>query len=615
MKFFCVPLFACKGQLVESLDFSGKNLSDLPKEVIKAKKTLEELNLRMNFIEVLPQELFRCARLKKLDVSENRIKNLPEEISLLGDLMVLNLSKNDLVNLPDQIGQCVNLVSLNLSNNMLSLSKSVMNLTQLTTLNISETSTTTLPAEIDQLVNLQHLDASQCDISSLPNSIVRLSKLKVLDLCENHITELPAQMDKMLSLESLDVRANMLTKIPDKLLQCRELQTLDLSQNNLLDLPNDLGELDKMVELVLCENSLSSLPHSLGNMKRLEVLKITKNALKTLTPAICRCVNLTDLYLSENLLEKTKPAPQPPRPTSSLGNKSFEDVAAEVQAANPAISNVEFVDRMDQPLATSSPVPPKSRIPVKNAANSNNNQQTLLNQQASSNGHLNQHGLNQHGSNAQIRPPSQSRTSSGIHRPTSSQSNPNGHSRLPASHINPPPLAPKPQLTSLPERMDFDSKRRHFEQRINQEKAGPSQERPAHPPPKRPLVSGQEVVNNKEVSMDKIPMIDEEAGSSMDRDIQDLLNGNLNIPKQPRQNGNQPNDRLNGLRNQSMDCPSPAPSDISTVSSVLEQRAADFEKQQALRQAKLHSMHKESMEAADLVKLIDRFANSPIPTQ
>ncbi|CAD5228082.1 unnamed protein product [Bursaphelenchus okinawaensis] len=110
--------------------------------------------------------------------------------------------------------------------------------------------------------------------------------------------------------------------------------------------------------------------------------------------------------------------------------------------------------------------------------------------------------------------------------------------------------------------------------------------------------------------MDKIPLIDEEAGTSMDKDIQDLLNGNLNIPKHLR-----PNQSFDQNNSQNPAAPSPAPSDMSTVSSVLEQRAADIEKQQALRQAKLHAMHKESMEAADLVKLYDRYSNSPIPTQ
>ncbi|CAD5228080.1 unnamed protein product [Bursaphelenchus okinawaensis] len=330
MKFFCVPLFACKGQLVEALDYSQKKLTDVPKEVIKAKKTLEELNLSVNSIETLPPELFKCIRLKKLDISENKIKNVPDEIDELTDLMVLNLSKNDLMNLPETIGKCVNMVSLNLSNNMLSLSKCVMNLTQLTSLNISETATAALPAEIDQLVNLQHLDASQCDMSCLPNSIVRLSKLKVLDLCENHITELPERMDNLVSLESLDLRTNFLTRIPESLLQCKELQTLDLSQNSLTSLPEDLGDLDKMVELVLCENSLPELPTSIGNMRRLEVLKVTKNSLTKLTPSICRCVNLTDLYLGHNLLQELP---------SSLGNLNklrFLDVSGNRLEAVPS---------------------------------------------------------------------------------------------------------------------------------------------------------------------------------------------------------------------------------------------------------------------------------------
>ena len=54
MKFFCVPLFSCRSAITDSLDFSQQHLEEVPKEVYKARKFVEELNLNVNKIETLP---------------------------------------------------------------------------------------------------------------------------------------------------------------------------------------------------------------------------------------------------------------------------------------------------------------------------------------------------------------------------------------------------------------------------------------------------------------------------------------------------------------------------------------------------------------------------------
>lgn len=54
MKFFCIPLFACRTGIVESLDYSQQRLEELPKEVLKFRKHIEELLVNVNGIEELP---------------------------------------------------------------------------------------------------------------------------------------------------------------------------------------------------------------------------------------------------------------------------------------------------------------------------------------------------------------------------------------------------------------------------------------------------------------------------------------------------------------------------------------------------------------------------------
>ena len=56
MKFFCIPksLFACKTSVVDQLDFSQLRLEHVPREILKARKHIEELLLNVNSIEELP---------------------------------------------------------------------------------------------------------------------------------------------------------------------------------------------------------------------------------------------------------------------------------------------------------------------------------------------------------------------------------------------------------------------------------------------------------------------------------------------------------------------------------------------------------------------------------
>lgn len=54
MKFFCIPLFTCKSGIVETLDYSQLRLEEVPKEILKSRKYVEELLLNVNGIEELP---------------------------------------------------------------------------------------------------------------------------------------------------------------------------------------------------------------------------------------------------------------------------------------------------------------------------------------------------------------------------------------------------------------------------------------------------------------------------------------------------------------------------------------------------------------------------------
>jgi hypothetical protein len=54
MKFFCIPIWTCKSGSPDSLDFSLLHLEEIPKEIYKSRKYVEELNLNVNKIVRLP---------------------------------------------------------------------------------------------------------------------------------------------------------------------------------------------------------------------------------------------------------------------------------------------------------------------------------------------------------------------------------------------------------------------------------------------------------------------------------------------------------------------------------------------------------------------------------
>lgn len=54
MKFCISTLFACRSGIVDSLDYSQQRLDEVPEEVLKFRKHIEELLLNVNGIEELP---------------------------------------------------------------------------------------------------------------------------------------------------------------------------------------------------------------------------------------------------------------------------------------------------------------------------------------------------------------------------------------------------------------------------------------------------------------------------------------------------------------------------------------------------------------------------------
>jgi Leucine-rich repeat (LRR) protein len=82
MKFFCFPIFACRGK-VDSLDYSCQKLEIVPDSVLKCGKHLEELDISMNNLCDLPPAFFKLVKMQRLILSFNRFEAIPVQF---GDL-------------------------------------------------------------------------------------------------------------------------------------------------------------------------------------------------------------------------------------------------------------------------------------------------------------------------------------------------------------------------------------------------------------------------------------------------------------------------------------------------------------------------------------------------
>ena len=100
--FRCIPLFKCNRQ-IEYVDGSHCSLVQVPAEIIKMSKSLEELVLDGNRLQALPSNFFQLEKLRKLSLQNNGIYELQPQISRLIQLVELDLSKNHLSEIPESI--------------------------------------------------------------------------------------------------------------------------------------------------------------------------------------------------------------------------------------------------------------------------------------------------------------------------------------------------------------------------------------------------------------------------------------------------------------------------------------------------------------------------------
>eukprot|EP00794_Sanderia_malayensis_P012000 gene12000-13238_t len=303
--FKCLSLFPWRlNRQLEVIDKRHCNLTNVPDEVLRQERSLEELYLDANQLRDLPKQLFRLYKLRRLSIGDNEIENIPTEIGNLVNLEELDISKNDIGALPDNLKYCKKLTIVDISSNPLALLPDTFTqLTELYSLCMNDISLNRIPPDIGSLSKLVVLEMRENVIKFLPESFSFLSCLERLDLGSNELEDLPESIGQLTSLIELSLDSNFLSTLPEEIGQLKKLQSLDISENKLEDLPDEISGMAALTDLILSQNSLHELPDGIGKLKKLSILKVDQNDLDELTPAVGGLISLTELILTDNALD------------------------------------------------------------------------------------------------------------------------------------------------------------------------------------------------------------------------------------------------------------------------------------------------------------------------
>ncbi|XP_055616752.1 protein lap4-like isoform X3 [Toxorhynchites rutilus septentrionalis] len=303
--FKCIPIFKGCNRQIEYVDKRHCSLPNVPEEILRYSRSLEELLLDANHIRDLPKNFFRLHRLRKLGLSDNEIMKLPSDIQNFENLVELDVSRNDIGDIPDDIKHLRSLQIADFSSNPIPrLPAGFSQLRSLTVLGLNDMSLTSLPQDFGCLSKLESLELRENLLKSLPESISQLTKLERLDLGDNEIEELPSHLGYLPSLQELWLDHNQLQKLPPEIGLLRNLVCLDISENRLEELPEEIGGLENLTDLHLSQNHLEILPDGVSKLTKLTILKLDQNRLHTLNESIGHCVHMQELILTENFLNE-----------------------------------------------------------------------------------------------------------------------------------------------------------------------------------------------------------------------------------------------------------------------------------------------------------------------
>ena len=284
---------------IEYLDLSHNLLTEFP----KLPTSIEQLFLRNNFIEVVPNSLADYTNMWELDLMNNKICTMPEvpdtlemlivdgnEIIAFSESYTPSLKKfscrdNNLVAVPQLEGVmvkdcnfagnwirqfsvkdfCQNVVRIDFTGNMLtSIPSSLIDLPRLAHLLLADNRIKALPEDIGQSRSLVVLNVSSNPLEKLPSVLPRMLSELIVGYCR--LKSIPASVKDLPRLVTLIAPGNKITRVPE----VRAVRTMNFSKNRIKVFPH-LPE--SIIHVDLSMNQLTSMPEklSLPNLSELDL--------------------------------------------------------------------------------------------------------------------------------------------------------------------------------------------------------------------------------------------------------------------------------------------------------------------------------------------------------
>lgn len=164
------------------------------------------------------KEDFTVADLTRtIDFSGKQISSLPKDISKYPNLEKIVLKNNGFSAIPSYMFEISQLVSCNIAHNLLTdiTHAKFENWVQLEQLNISFNAISAIPSNISFLGGLKKLDCRNNWIKQLPNEFCKLKSLQILHLSHNLLEELPGEFSNLLNLKQIYLENNRLNSFPN----------------------------------------------------------------------------------------------------------------------------------------------------------------------------------------------------------------------------------------------------------------------------------------------------------------------------------------------------------------------------------------------------------------
>ncbi|KAM4748897.1 leucine-rich repeat serine/threonine-protein kinase 2 [Rhinophrynus dorsalis] len=267
---------------LEKLELQQNSLTEFPKSLCEALKSLTYLDLRSNNFKSFPFHVLEIRSILSFDISRNEIgPTLQMDSSKLClTLKHLNLSYNQLKCFPESIGSVAQkLEELILEGNNISEICSPLCLSELRTINLNKNVISSLASDfLKDCAKLETFSAMTNLLVTAPNLPQKITTLR---LSHNKFTSIPKEILQLPQLRSVDLSNNLIECLPGPLewasLNLREI-LLNFNQISILDLGKDPCRWSRLEKLQLSHNILKEIPREIGYLGNITSFDISYNS-------------------------------------------------------------------------------------------------------------------------------------------------------------------------------------------------------------------------------------------------------------------------------------------------------------------------------------------------